>query len=212
MNPIISLNNVCKSFGNTMVLNDINLEVEEGEIVGIIGQNGCGKSVLYKIITGLIVPTSGRIVVNNKKIEKGRFAENIGIMFDNTGLLPNYTGFQNLKTIAVIENKINDDRIKEYISLVGLNPNDSKPVKKYSLGMKQRLKIAMAIMENPKILLLDEPFNALDKEMKQVVNNLLFNLNCKKKTTILITSHVDDDIKNLCTRVLKIKNGELDKV
>lgn len=93
-----------------------------------------------------------------------------------------------------------------------LNPNDSKPVKKYSLGMKQRLKIAMAIMENPKILLLDEPFNALDKEMKQVVNNLLFNLNCKKKTTILITSHVDDDIKNLCTRVLKIKNGELDKV
>lgn len=152
-----------------------------------------------------MLPTSGQIRVNNKKIRKGEFAEDIGIMLDITGLLDNESGFANLKNIAVIENKITDEQIKDCIKLVGLNPNDTKPVKKYSLGMKQRLKFAIAIMEHPRLLLLDEPFNALDKEVNQTVKNILLDMNQKEQVTILITSHNTEDIRSLCTRVIELQ-------
>lgn len=205
MSLVIELKDVCKSFKNTQILDHINLEVSEGEILGIVGPNGCGKSVLYKIICGLMLPTSGQIRVNGKKIRKGEFAEDIGIMLDITGLLDNESGFANLKNIAVIENKITDEQIKDCIKLVGLNPNDTKPVKKYSLGMKQRLKFAIAIMEHPRLLLLDEPFNALDKEVNQTVKNILLDMNQNEKVTILITSHNTEDIRSLCTRVIELQ-------
>lgn len=209
MNHIIELTSVSKSFNNLLVLQDINLEIKKGEIIGIIGRNGSGKSILLKMICGLVLPTTGTISVNGTNITKGNFPDNIGILLDNTGFLPNESGFDNLKHIAVIENKINDDEIKECIKMVGLNPNDKKPVKKYSLGMKQRLGIAMSIMEKPEILLLDEPTNGIDIETITEMRRLISELNRKQNTTVLIASHNRDDIDFLCTRVLKIENNHL---
>lgn len=209
MNHIIELTSVSKSFNNLLVLQDINLEIKKGEIIGIIGRNGSGKSILLKMICGLVLPTTGTISVNGTNITKGNFPDNIGILLDNTGFLPNESGFDNLKHIAVIENKINDDEIKECIKMVGLNPNDKKPVKKYSLGMKQRLGIAMSIMEKPEILLLDEPTNGIDIETITEMRRLISELNKKQNTTVLIASHNRDDIDFLCTRVLKIENNHI---
>lgn len=209
MSTVVELNNISKSFNHIKVLADVNLRVNEGELVGIIGENGSGKSILYKIICGLMLPDKGEVIVNGKKIYKGKFAEDVGIMIDNTGFVQNDSGFKNLKNISIIEHKINESDIRNYMSLVGLNPNDPKPVKKYSLGMKQRLKIAMALMEKPKLLLLDEPFNALDQGMTTKIKSYLANLCKESKTTILITSHNTEDIDFLCTRVVKINNGKL---
>lgn len=206
---IITMEHVSKSFSGSQVLNDINLTVKKGEIIGIVGENGCGKSVLYKMICGLIVPNSGKISVFDKVISKGTFPDNIGIMLDNTGFIPYESAFDNLKNIARIDNKISDKDIKDCLNLVGLNPNDKKSVKHFSLGMKQRLGIAMAIMEKPMLLLLDEPFNALDKDMVETVQNLLLKLNRELNVTILLTSHNPTHITSLCHCIVTIEDGQL---
>lgn len=207
-NTVIEIKNVTKKFYKTTVLSNINLSVKKGELIGIVGQNGSGKSVLYKLICGLMLPTEGQIRVNNKNIGNGSFAEDIGIMLDNTGFLENETGFHNLKYIASIQNIIDCTQIKEYMELVGLNSEEKKPVKKYSLGMKQRLRFAMAIMEDPGLLLLDEPFNAIDKEMNEAMKAILMDYK-KMGKTILITSHNQEDIDILCSRVIKLEAGGL---
>lgn len=189
----------------------MNLTIEKGTVVGFVGQNGSGKSVLFKLISGIYRPDEGQITVRNKELGKDcDFPENIGILIDTPGFIDIYTGFQNLKYLASIRNIINDEKIKQTLALVGLDPENKTKVKNYSLGMKQKLAIAQAIMEEQDILLLDEPFNALDDESHQKMLDLVKALQ-KEGKTILITSHNDDDIKYLCDIIYKIKNQQIIK-
>ena len=202
----IELNHVTKEFKNTAVLQDITLALETGRTYGIVGRNGSGKSVLLKLICGLMLPTEGSVTVGGKLLKDGAFAEDVGILLDNTGFLPRLSAFDNLKSIAVIRNVISDARIRECISQVGLDADSKKPVGKYSLGMKQRLGIAQAIMERPKLLLLDEPMNALDEGGVKDMRALLKAYQKDENATILIASHNREDIEELCDQVYVIRN------
>lgn len=205
MDSVVNIQNVKKKFGKEVILQDINLEVKRGKIYGIIGRNGSGKSVLFKLICGLLVPDYGTIKVFNEEISKGNFPRDIGILLDSTGFMPYYSGFDNLKVIASINRLISDSEIKKCIRKVGLDPEDKKNVKKYSVGMKQRLGIAQAIMEKPELLLLDEPMNGLDEEGVLEIRDLLLKMNQEKGITIIMTSHNREDIDILCDKVYKME-------
>ena len=173
MAEIISIENLTKKFGDVTVIDNVNLSIERGKIYGIIGRNGSGKTVLFKLITGYLSPTGGRVVVSGKEIGKDiDFADNIGIIIENPGFLKGYTGFKNLAYLAGIRNVIGKEEIRESMEKVGLDPDSNKKVGKYSLGMKQRLGIAQAIMENPEILILDEPMNSLDNQGVEEIRKL----------------------------------------
>lgn len=208
MNNVVIIKELYKRFNNEYILNNINLEIEEGKIYGVVGRNGSGKSVLFKTISGLISPSKGQLTVFGEIIGKGKFPKDLGLLLDIPGFLPHYSGFKNLKLLASINNKLSDAEIKEYIHLVGLDPNDSKPVKKYSLGMKQRLGIAQAIMEKPKLLILDEPMNGLDEQGIHEIRSLLKTLK-NQGVTILLSSHNSEDIHVLCDKVYKMDNGKI---
>ncbi|MBD7912089.1 ABC transporter ATP-binding protein [Clostridium cibarium] len=205
---VIEIKNLSKIIQGVKILNDINIDIKEGNIYGIIGTNGSGKSMLFKAICGLINSTDGEIKVFNEVIKDGNFPKETGVIIESPGFLQQYSGFKNLKILANINNKISDDDIKNTISLVGLNPNDKRPVKKYSLGMKQRLGIAQAIMEKPKLLILDEPMNALDSDGIDLVRKLLLQLK-EESVTILLTSHNNEDIDTLCDHIYKMDCGTL---
>ena len=159
----IQLENVTKRFKEHTVVDSVSMELVSGSVTGLKGINGSGKTMLMRLMCGLILPTEGRIMINGKEIGKDMdFPDNLGLLIENPAFLDNYSGFANLKMLAEIRNIITDENIWEVISRVGLDPDDKKKYKKYSLGMKQRLGIAGAIMEQPDILLLDEPTNALD--------------------------------------------------
>lgn len=208
-NTVINFKNYTKSFKDEIVLNNINISLEEGEIYGIIGKNGSGKSVFFKAICGFVKPTNGFVEVYGKKIGIDcDFPEKVGAMIEKPGFLPSYTGFDNLKFLSQINNKITDKEINEIMNLVGLHPSSDKVVKNYSLGMKQRLGIAQAIMENQQIIILDEPMNGLDREGVILIRQLLKNLNSQGKT-LIISSHNQEDIEELCTKVYKIESGNI---
>lgn len=209
-NSIIKIVNGKKILNKVEVLNNINLNLEGGKIYGFIGRNGSGKTMLFKVISSLITLTDGELYIYGKKINKGDIAEDLGIIIETPGFLENLSGFENLKLLASIRNVISDEQIKQAINIVDLNPNDKRGVKKYSLGMKQRLGIAQAIMENPRILILDEPMNGLDEDGVDLVRNLLKEKK-KEGITILITSHNSEDINYLCDKIYKMKNGEIIK-
>ncbi|MDO5718458.1 MAG: ATP-binding cassette domain-containing protein [Tissierellia bacterium] len=207
MNNYIKINHAVKKYQENTVLNDINLEFESGNIYGIIGRNGSGKTVLLKSICGLIHLTGGEIIVNDKIVGKDiDFPENIGIIIETPGFLSNYSGFKNLQMLAGIKNKIQKNDIKESIKKVGLDPDSKKHVGKYSMGMKQRLGIAQAIMENPDILLLDEPMNGLDNQGVKEMRELFQKLKEEGKLMILC-SHNPTDIEILCDHVYEIDRG-----
>lgn len=166
--------------------------------------------MLFKCLCGFIQPTSGKIWVFEEEIKYGKFPKNLGILFDKPGFIPHLSGFKNLKLLASIQNKISDISIKQTISQVGLNPEDPKPVKKYSLGMKQRLALAQAIMEKPKLLILDEPMNGLDEEGVNDMRQLFLHLQ-QEGTTILLSSHHSEDIQILCNEIYKMDKGILTK-
>ncbi|GAB6169503.1 ATP-binding cassette domain-containing protein [Clostridium carnis] len=207
-NQVININSLNKKINDNVILDNINLDIERGLIYGIIGSNGSGKSMLFKSICGLIKPTNGEIFVLDKKIHNGELAEDIGVLIEKPGFLPQYSGFDNLKILSSINNKIDDKEIEKFISLVGLSSQDKRPIRKYSLGMKQRLGIAQALMEKPKILILDEPMNGLDEDGVSLIRNILLDLK-KDKVTILISSHNKDDIEVLCDKVYKITAGKI---
>ena len=207
---VLQTKQLSKKFKKNDLLNDIQLTINEGQIVGFIGRNGSGKSMLFKCLCGFIQPTSGKIWVFEEEIKYGKFPKNLGILFDKPGFIPHLSGFKNLKLLASIQNKISDISIKQTISQVGLNPEDPKPVKKYSLGMKQRLALAQAIMEKPKLLILDEPMNGLDEEGVNDMRQLFLHLQ-QEGTTILLSSHHSEDIQILCNEIYKMDKGILTK-
>ena len=212
MSTIIEITNLCKSFKETKVLNDITIKIKKGNIIGIIGRNGSGKTVLFKCICGLVSPTKGTVKINNKILGKDMdIPDNIGAIIETPGFLPNYNGFKNLKFLAMIKNQISNEHIKDTIKLVGLDPDSKKHVGKYSLCMCQRLGIAQAIMENPDILILDEPMNGLDNEGVQEIRKLLIKLKDEGKT-ILLASHNKEDIEVLCDEVYMMDKGVLTQI
>lgn len=206
---IIKLEHYTKTIKENTILNDITLELKSGKIYAFVGHNGSGKSMLFKAICGFIKPTSGRVEVRNKVIGKDIcFPEKIGILIETVGLLPNLTAFENLKILASIQNKVTDNDIKDTLSMVGLNPENKKPIKKYSLGMKQKVGIAQAIMEKPEIIILDEPMNGLDSESVNNIRNIILDLKAKGNT-ILLASHNESDIDILADEIFQLNNGVL---
>ncbi len=208
----ITVKNLTKKFKEATVLDNINVDFESGKVHGLIGRNGSGKTMLMKCICGIVPYKIGEIRVNDKIIGKDvDIPSNVGVIIETPGFLPNYSGFNNLKFLAKIKNKIGSDEIKSAISSVGLNPNDKKHVGKYSLGMRQRLGLAQAIMEDPELLILDEPMNGLDKDGVKDMRQYLLNLKAQGKT-ILIASHSAEDIDALCDTVCEMDKGKLEKV
>ena len=212
MKPIITLANVTKRFRDTVALNQVNIEFEPGKIHGIVGRNGSGKTVLMKCICGLMHQDSGEIWVEGKRIGKDvDIPQGIGAIIEAPGFLPNFSGYRNLKFLADIHRKVSKTEIFRAMQTVGLNPENKKHVGKYSLGMRQRLGLAQAIMEDPPILLLDEPMNGLDKRGVEQMRQLLIGFKEEGKT-ILIASHSSEDIAILCDTVHEMDDGYIHEV
>lgn len=204
---MIQVQDVRKSFGEEEILHGVSRRFTRGQIHGIIGNNGSGKTVLMKCICGFLRPTSGKIIVDGKEVGRDMdFPEHMGIIIETPGFLPNLTGIKNLRLLASLRRKISESEIREAIKRVGLNPDMKKPVSKYSLGMRQRLGIAQAIMEDPELLILDEPFNGLDKNGVAHMRELIKGLRGEGKT-ILLASHNQGDIDELCDTVCEMDAG-----
>lgn len=209
-NSIIYVKNVYKVFGEDQVLDNISITFEKSKIHGLIGRNGSGKTMLLKCICGFVPITSGDIIVNGKRIGKDIDVPNdVGIIIESPGFLPNYCGYKNLRFLASINNNISREKIKSSIKRVGLDPDSKKWVGKYSLGMRQRLGIAQAIMEDPSILILDEPMNGIDKHGIKDMHELLLQLREEGKT-IILASHNSEDINTLCDTVCEMDSGKLE--
>lgn len=206
---MIKVTDLSLTIKSTDILKNINISFEKGKIHGLIGRNGSGKTMLMKCICGFVKPTNGTIIVDGKQIGKDcDFPENVGIIIETPGFIPYYSGYKNLKLLADLNKKINGDKIKETMKQVGLDPNLKRHVKKYSLGMRQRLGLAQAIMENPDLLILDEPMNGLDKDGVSDMRKYLLELK-KHGKTILIASHSAEDIDILCDTVCEMDKGLL---
>lgn len=207
MDYMVEVRNAYKSFRETEALKNVSVSFEKECIHGIIGRNGSGKTVLFKCICGFMSLTSGEIIVNGEKV-KPSLSQDIGIIIENPGFVGSLSGFRNLKLLASIHNKINDSDIRKTLAMVGLDPQMKKHVRKYSLGMRHRLGIAQAIMEKPKLLVLDEPMNGLDKQGVLEMRALFKELK-NEGTTIILSSHYNEDIDNLCDSVCEMEAGRL---
>ena len=209
METCIEVQNVVKRFRDQVVLKNVSISFEKGKIHGIVGRNGSGKTVLFKCICGLMHTEEGVILVNGKRVGRDvDMPEDIGAIIEAPGFLPNYSGYKNLRFLANIRRKIGKEEILNVLKTVGLDPESRKHVGKYSLGMRQRLGIAQAIMEDPEILILDEPMNGLDNAGVQDIRALLLELKAQGKT-ILLASHNHEDIATLCDTVHEMDGGVL---
>ena len=212
-NTGIEVNHVYKSFGKEQVLMDVNFSIPPGSIYGVVGNNGSGKTVLMKCICGFMKCDRGKIVVNGRQVGKEvDFPDRLGVIIETPGFIPNLTGYKNLKILAALKGRIGKSEIRETLLRVGLDPDMKKPVSKYSLGMRQRLGIAQAIMEDPKVLVLDEPFNGLDRYGVVEIRALLKGLKADGKS-ILLASHNAQDIEELCDHVkdLMLERNEINE-
>lgn len=209
---MIEIKNVSKRFSGDVVLRPVDLSFEKGKIYGLIGRNGSGKTVLLKIISGFLKPTTGTVTVNGLLLgKKNEFPKNTGVLIEKPGFLPYKSGFQNLKYLSKIQGIISDQEIHMALEQTGLAFAGKKAVEKYSMGMKQRLGIAQAIMENPEILILDEPMNGLDDQGASQMRKLFLRLRDEGKT-ILLASHMQEDIRELCDKVYRIDGGIIEQV
>lgn len=205
----IEIKNVTKIIKHNTVIDNVSLTVNSGKITGLKGVNGSGKTMLMRLVSGLILPTSGEIIINGETLGKDiTFPRSIGTLIENPAFLDNYSGFQNLKLLASIQGKISDEEIREAIIAVELNPDDKKKFRKYSLGMKQRLGIAAAVMEHPDIIILDEPTNALDSDGVQMVKRIL-QKEKERGALILISCHDLDVLKELSDVIYLMNVGRL---
>ena len=210
METCIEVQNVVKRFRDQVVLKNVSISFEKGQIHGIVGRNGSGKTVLFKCICGLMHPEEGVILVNGKRVGRDvDMPEDIGAIIEAPGFLPNYSGYKNLRFLANIRRQVGKEEILNVLKTVGLDPESRKHVGKYSLGMRQRLGIAQAIMEDPEILILDEPMNGLDNAGVQDIRALLLGLKTQGKT-ILLASHNHEDIAALCDTVHEMDGGVLE--
>ncbi len=207
MADMICIDNLSLIIKGHEILKNITHSFEEGKIHGLIGRNGSGKSMLMKCICGFVKPTEGTVTVNGMQVGKDcDFPDSMGIIIETPGFIPYYSGLRNLELLAGLNRKIDTDRIKETMQQVGLNPNLRLQVRKYSLGMRQRLGLAQAIMEDPSLLILDEPMNGLDKDGVADMRRYLLDLKARGKT-ILIASHNTEDIELLCDTVCEMDKG-----
>ena len=206
---MIEIENLTKTFGTQTVISDVSGIFYPGKIYGFVGRNGSGKTMLMKMILGFVSPSSGSIKIEGKVLGKDiSMPDRIGAIIENPGFIPYYSGFKNLKILADLRGKITEEDICSYMELVGLDPKLRRSVRKYSLGMRQRLGLAQALMEQPQLLILDEPFNGLDKEMVKDIRQILIKEK-EKGTTILLSSHNSDDIDLLCDRCYHLDAGKL---
>lgn len=209
MDTTVSVRNLIKTYGQQNVLNDVSLDCDAGIVYGLVGRNGSGKTVLLKCMCGLTCPTAGEVYVFGKQV--GReidFPEHLGFIIERPGFLLHESGIKNLEYLASIKNTASVEQIRNCMELVGLNPDLKKPVGKYSLGMRQRLGIAQAIMEKPRLLILDEPTNGLDNQGVKDIRNLIKGL-ANDGVTIILASHSVEDIDILCDKVFRINAGTI---
>lgn len=208
--PVIEVKDVSLKIKEHVLLKHINLSVAEGEICGLVGRNGCGKTMLMKCICGFVRPSSGEIIVFEQKVGTDvDFAPDMSCLIETPGFIPYYSGYRNLSILSQLgSHRRSKEELKEIIQTVGLNPKLKRSVNKYSLGMRQRLGIAQAIMDDSRLLILDEPFNGLDEEGVEEIRHLLLDLKGEGKT-IIISSHNKEDIDLLCDTVIRMKSGEI---
>ena len=203
----IRLKNVEKKIKGTEVLKGVNLTVKQGDIVGIRGINGSGKTMILRAIAGLI-RVDGSVEIGGKKMEPGEFPNDIGVLIEMPGFLPEFTGKKNLQLLGILQGRVMEKDIDEAMTSVGLNPLDRRHYKKYSLGMKERLGIAQAILKKPKLILLDEPTNGIDSDGIQMLKKLLPNLK-KEGSTIVVASHDREFLDAVTSQCYEMKEGQL---
>lgn len=205
----IELKDISKIIKRTTILHDINIRFEGGKVYGLKGKNGCGKTMLMRVISGLIKPNTGKVIINNKELWKDiTFPESIGVLIENPSFIDSYTGFQNLKILAGIKNEIKDEDIHNAMKMVGLEPDDKRKYRKYSLGMKQKLGVACAIMEKPDIIILDEPINAIDQTGVELIRKILDGLK-KEGKIIIIACHDAEEMELLADEVFEMSDGTI---
>ena len=206
---MITVKNLSLKIQKDVILSDIDLHIERGKITGLVGRNGCGKTMLMKCITGFVKPTQGEVIFDGKKIgDEIDFPKNTGIIIETPIFVPYYSGYKNLMELAMLQKKIGKAEVEEVLKQVGLYEARHKLVRKYSLGMRQRLGIAQALMENPETLILDEPMNGLDNECVALVRDILAALK-KQGKTILLVSHNAEDIRVLCDVIYEMDKGRI---
>lgn len=209
MENVIEIKNMSKFFKGNKVLNDINISIEKGSVCGFVGLNGSGKTLLMKVIAGFLKPDCGTVLVQGKEVGKEvDFPEDIGVIIETPSFMPYISGYKNLYDLYSIKGIPDKEKIRKTMQLVGLNPDDKKLVSKYSLGMRQRLGIAQAIMEEQSLLILDEPMNGLDNKGVEEMRSLFLRLKEAGKT-IVIASHIQADIDYLCDKVYELDNGNI---
>lgn len=205
----ITVKNITKVIKGTTVLDSVSMEMKSGEIVGLRGENGSGKTMLMRMIAGLIFPTQGSVQIDGRVLGKElAFPEEMGILLENPTFLENYTGYQNLRMLASIQNRIGEEEIKKAICRVGLEWDDRKKYRKYSLGMKQRLGIAAAVMETPQLIILDEPSNALDDQGCEMLRQIIREEKARN-ALILVSSHDGSLLEEIADTIYIMKNGHL---
>ncbi len=206
---MLEVNNVNLTIKKEPILFDISLSFSPGKIYGLVGHNGSGKTMLMKCMCGFVKPTSGVVLSDNKIVGKDiDYIKNVGIIIETPNFIPYYSGFKNLKILASIRKKISDEDIRNTMKMCGLDPKLKRHVKKYSLGMRQRLGIAQAIMEDPEVLILDEPMNGLDRDGVEEIRKILLQMKDSNKT-IILASHNKEDIDVLCDEVYYMEHGRI---
>ena len=209
---VLSAEKINKRIKDRVILDDVSLELTSGKIYGFVGENGSGKTMLFRALSGLMKIDSGVIKLDDKVLHKDmNVLPDMGIVIENAGLYPELSGLENLRFLSKINKKIGDKEIREAISKVGLDPDDKRPFRKYSLGMKQKIVLAQAIMEKPAILFLDEPTNALDEAGINSVRDIILEIK-KEGALILIATHNKEDIELLVDELYKVKNGKIERM
>ena len=208
----VEIKNISKSFGDHIIFDDVSLSIDQGQCVGFIGENGVGKSVLFKMIAGLVEADKGQIYVKDQLVGRNEnFPTNIGFFVNQPSFVDIFDGFENLKLLAEIKNSIDDKKIRDTMIVVGLDPDNKTKFKSYSTGMKQKLAIAQAIMEDQDLVLLDEPFNALDTKSNLEIINVINKLKEEDKT-IFLTSHQEEYLRKLCNEIYLFNDNKIKRI